>query len=34
MQQRYFQTLAEISRDKSNTIDFPLSIDLIESLME
>lgn len=34
MQLRYLQTLTEISGDKSNTIVFPLPMDLIKNIME
>ncbi|MBI1424972.1 MAG: slipin family protein [Gammaproteobacteria bacterium] len=33
LQLRYLQTLTEIAGDKSNTIVFPLPIDLVESLL-
>ena len=34
MQLRYLQTLTEISGDKSNTIVFPLPMDLIKNIIE
>jgi regulator of protease activity HflC (stomatin/prohibitin superfamily) len=33
LQLRYMQTLTEIAGDKSNTIVFPLPMDLIENLL-
>ncbi len=34
LQLRYMQTLTEIAGDKSNTIVFPLPMDMVETLME
>ena len=34
LQLRYLQTLTEVANDKSNTIIFPLPMDMIESLMK
>jgi regulator of protease activity HflC (stomatin/prohibitin superfamily) len=34
LQLRYMQTLTDIAGDKSNTIVFPLPMDMIETLME
>jgi len=34
LQLRYLQTLTEISSDKSNTIVFPLPMDLLQSILE
>lgn len=34
LQLRYMQTLTEIAGDKSNTIVFPLPMDMVEALME
>jgi regulator of protease activity HflC (stomatin/prohibitin superfamily) len=34
LQLRYLQTLTEISTDKTNTVVFPLPLDLIEPLLK
>ena len=34
LQLRYLQTMKEVAGDKTNTIIFPLPLDLIEPLME
>jgi hypothetical protein len=34
MQLRYLQTLSQIANEKTNTIVFPLPLDLIRPLME
>jgi hypothetical protein len=34
MQLRYLQTLTNVASDKSNTIIFPIPVDLLSSLMD